>query len=163
MSYEPSQRTTPQLLEDWAAIMRQLRDRGIIRTNNNPVGDIAEAIVAEHYAGQRAPFSQKNWDVLIATGERIEVKGIRQLKGGSRRSNVSPIRGSDYDSMVIVLLDDDFKVTEGLRIPRAVVEELFAHNDHVNGVVVKVSAALRLHPGVEAVNLTEAASRLHAQ
>jgi len=117
MSYEPSQRTTPQLLEDWAAIMRQLRDRGIIRTNNNPVGDIAEAIVAEHYAGQRAPFGQKNWDVLIATGERIEVKGIRQLKGGSRRSNVSPIRGSDYDSMVIVLLDDDFKVTEGLRIP----------------------------------------------
>jgi len=37
MSYEPSQRTTPQLLEHWAAIMRQLRDRGIIRTNNNPV------------------------------------------------------------------------------------------------------------------------------
>ena len=119
--------------------------------------------MAEHYAGQRAPFSQKNWDVLVATGERIEVKGIRQLKGGSRRSNVSPIRGSDYDSMVIVLLDDDFKVTEGLRIPRPVVEELFAHNDHVNGVVVKVSAALRLHPGVEAVDLTEAASRLHAQ
>jgi len=29
--------------------MRELRLRGIIRTNNNPVGDIAEAIVAIHY------------------------------------------------------------------------------------------------------------------
>lgn len=76
--------------------MRELRDRGIIRTNNNPVGDIAEAIVAEHYSGTRAPFSQKNWDVRTADGERIEVKGIRQLKGASRRSNVSPIRGAEY-------------------------------------------------------------------
>jgi len=163
MSYDSAQRTTPQLLEDWAAIMRALRDRGIIRTSNNPVGDIAEAIVAEHFTGERAPSSQKNWDVRTADGERIEVKGIRQLKGGSRRSNVSPIRGAEYDTVVVVLLDDNFKVTEGLRIPRAVVEELFGHNDHVNGVVIKVSKALRDHPGVQPVDLTEAASRLHAQ
>lgn len=161
MGYSPSQRTTPELLEDWAAIMRQLRDRGIIRTNNNPVGDIAEAIVAEHYGGVRAPYGQKNWDVL-AGRERIEVKGLRQLKGGSRRSNVSPIRGSDYDAVVVVLLDDDFKVTEGLRIPRATVEELFGHNKHVNGVVIKVSKPLRRHPNVETIDLAAAAARLHA-
>ncbi len=163
MSYAPGQRTTPKLLADWAAIMRELRDRGIIRTNNNPVGDIAEAIVAEHYAGERAPFNQKNWDVRTEAGERIEVKGIRQLKGGSRRSNVSPIRGAGYDTAVVVLLDDDFKVTEGLRIPRATVEELFGHNDHVNGVVIKVSKALREHPDVASLDLAAAASRLHAQ
>jgi hypothetical protein len=162
MSYLPSQRTTPELFADWAAIMRQLRDRGIIRTNNNPVGDIAEAIVAEHYGGVRAPYGQKNWDVRVG-GERIEVKGLRQLTGGSRRSNVSPIRGSDYDAVVIVLLDDDFNVTEGLRIPRATVDELFGHNDHINGVVIKISRALRGHPGVEAVDLKPAAARLHAQ
>ncbi len=143
--------------------MHQLRDRGIIRTSNNPVGDIAEAIVAEHFGGMRAPYGQKNWDVMADGGERIEVKGIRQLHGGSRRSNVSPIRGAEYDSVVIVLLDDDFKVTEGLHIPRAVVEELFGHNDHVNGVVIKVSNTLRNHPSVEAIDLTGAASRLHAQ
>ncbi len=96
MSYEPSQRTTQQLLEDWAAIMRQLRDRGIIRTNNNPVGDIAEAIVAEHYVGQRAPFSQKNWDVLTATGERIEVsrrQGLDSVATASGRRGGGPHRG----------------------------------------------------------------------
>jgi len=39
-SYEPSAQTTPVLLADWAAIMRELRVRDVIRTNNNPVGDI---------------------------------------------------------------------------------------------------------------------------
>lgn len=60
-------------------------------------------------------------------------------------------------------MNDDFKVTEGLRIPREVVAKLVGHDDHVNGVVIKVSKALREHPGVEPVDLTEAASKLHAQ
>ena len=33
--------------------MRELRKRDVIRTNNNPIGDIAEAIVHQHYGGER--------------------------------------------------------------------------------------------------------------
>ena len=58
MTYDPSSRTTRELLADWAAIMRQLRARDIIRTSNNPIGNIAEAVVALHYGGQRGSFSQ---------------------------------------------------------------------------------------------------------
>jgi hypothetical protein len=32
MTYDPSSRTTRELLTDWAAIMRQLRARDIVRT-----------------------------------------------------------------------------------------------------------------------------------
>jgi hypothetical protein len=51
MSYDPSSRSTRQLLSDWAAIMRELVHRDVVRTQNNPTGDIAEAIVQAHYPG----------------------------------------------------------------------------------------------------------------
>src|SRR4051812_43087702 len=107
MSYTATHNSTPQLLRDWGAIMRELRARDIIRTNNNPVGDIAEAIVAEHYAGERGSFAQAGWDVRTPQGERIQVKAMRQT-AGSKRRNLSPIRDNDYDSVVIVIVDEDF-------------------------------------------------------
>jgi hypothetical protein len=37
---------TCDLLRQWGAIMRELRRRMIVRIANNPIGDIAEALVA---------------------------------------------------------------------------------------------------------------------
>jgi hypothetical protein len=41
-----------------AQTLRELRDREVVRTFNNPIGDIAEAIVALHYNGERGSFPQ---------------------------------------------------------------------------------------------------------
>lgn len=159
MAYNPGERTIPQLLADWAAVMNELRARDIIRTNNNPVGDIAEAIVAKHYDGERGSFSQAGWDVKTLDGERIQVKAIRSTSATKRR-NVSPIRDSAYDSVVIVVLDENFQVVEGLKFSRETVEELFPHRDYVNGRIITVTAALRANPYVERLDLREAAVRL---
>ena len=156
MTYDPSSRTTRELLADWAAIMRQLRARDIIRTNNNPIGDIAEAVVALHHGGQRGSFSQAGWDVLLPDGERLQVKALR-LAGASGRRNLSPIRDADYDAVIVVIFDEDFRVTEGLRIERATVEQLFPHRAHVNGRVITVTQKLRSHPDVAVVELSDAA------
>jgi hypothetical protein len=147
-SYDPKAQTTPGLLADWAAIMRELRERKVIRTNNNPVGDIAEAIVHAYYGGQRGSFVQTGWDVRTPAGELIQVKALRQTPGTKRR-NVSPIRDSDYDSVVIVIFDEDFRVTEGLKLDRELVEELFEIRPHVNGRVITVTDALRANGRVE--------------
>jgi hypothetical protein len=155
VTYDPASRRTRELLADWAAIMRQLRDRGIIRTNNNPIGDIAEAIVAEHYGGERGSFSQAGWDVLLPSGERLQVKALRQT-GARGRRNLSPIRDVDYDAVIVVIFDEDFRVTEGLRIERATVEELFPHRVHVNGRIITLTQKLRDHPDVAVVQLSDA-------
>jgi hypothetical protein len=159
MTYDPATRTTPELLGDWAAIMRALRDRDVVRTNNNPVGDIAEAIVAEHFGGERGSFSQAGWDVRTPAGERIQVKAMR-ITATTKRRNLSPIRDRDYDSVVVVILDEDFRVTEGLKFDRAVVEEHFDHRAHVNGRVITVTKNLRSNPRVTAIDLAPAAQRL---
>ncbi len=132
-----------------------------MRTNNNPVGDIAEAIVHAHYGGERASFSQAGWDVRTPTGERIQVKALRNT-AMNRRRNVSPIRDRGYDSVVIVIFNEDFRVTEGLKLGREVVEELFEHRAYVNGRIITVTQGLRAARGVETLDLSAAAARLHA-
>jgi hypothetical protein len=159
MAYKPEEQTIPQLPADWAAVMNELRMRDIIRTNNNPVGDIAEAIVAKHYEGERGSFSQAGWDVKTPDGERIQVKAIRSTPT-TRRQNASPIRDRAYDSVVIVVLDENFQVVEGLKLSRETVEELFPHRDYVNGRIITVTAALRANPHVDKLDLRDAAIRL---
>ena len=155
MTYDPSARTARELLADWAGIMRQLRARDIIRTNNTPIGDIAEAVVALHYGGKRGSFSQAGWDVLLPSGERLQVKALRQA-GAQGRRNLSPIRDADYDAVIVVIFDEDFRVTEGLRIERATVEQLFPHRAHVNGRIITITKKLREDPDVAVVELSDA-------
>jgi len=74
-----------------AYLVEQMRlRRDVVRTANNPIGDIAEAVVTEHYNGERQGFSNSGWDVTATNGERLEVKGIR-LTGTRTRANLSPI------------------------------------------------------------------------
>ena len=154
MLYEPTSRSTRELLADFAAIMRTLRERGVVRTNNNPIGDIAEAIVAEHYGGERGSFSQSGWDVLLPDGERLQVKALRRT-GARGRRNLSPIRDSDYDAVIVVIFDEDFRVIEGLRIERATVEALFHHRPYVNGRIITVTEKLRAHADVRRIQLSD--------
>lgn len=162
MSYDPASRSTPELLADWAAIMRQLRLRDVVRTSNNPAGDIAEAVVAAYYNGERGSFSQAGWDVMTQEGERVQVKAMRVTAANQKRTNLSPIRDVDYESVIIVIFDEDFRISEGLKLTRELVEELYDHRAYVNGRIITVTAKLRADPRVERVDLTDAYRRLHA-
>jgi hypothetical protein len=160
MSYDPSKRSTGDLLRDWAAVMRELRKRDVIRTNNNPVGDIAEAIVHGHFGGRRASFSQAGWDVLTSDNERIQVKAIRTTST-TQRKNLSPIRDREYDSVVVVVFDEQFQVTDALKLTREVAEDLASFVKHVNGRVLYLQRLLA-DPRVEHIDLTDAYARLNA-
>jgi hypothetical protein len=58
----------------YRAILSELKSRGVIRTENAPVGDYAEYLVAAGLGGQLAPNSEKSWDVLGNDGEKLQVK-----------------------------------------------------------------------------------------
>jgi hypothetical protein len=160
MTYDAASRSTGDLLRDWAAVMRELRRRDVIRTNNNPVGDIAEAIVHGHYGGERASFVQAGWDVKTPDGERIQVKSIRTT-ATTKRKNLSPIRDRDYDSVVVVIFDEEFQVTDALKLTREVAEELASWVAHVNGHVLYVNRLVN-DPRVEHVDMADAYARLNA-
>lgn len=161
MPVDLSSMTIAELLRLWAGTMAEFRTRDVVRTANNPVGDIAEAIVHEHYGGTRGSFSQKGWDVQDVTGRRLQVKGMRRT-GQRGRRNLSAIRDSDYDLVVIVVFDSDFTLATALEVPREVVEELFAIRPYVNGRIITVSEALLRHPKVSEIDMTAAYARLGA-
>lgn len=157
MDYEASAKGRRELLSDWVAIMRQLRVLGVIRTNNNPIGDIAEAIVCDHYKGERASFSQKGWDVRTPGGELIQVKSRRKTPD-SNPTVLSPISGDEYDSLVVIIFNEDFQVAEGLKATRALVENHFAL-DKKNQRRVQLSK-LRTLSKVEEVDFSEVSAWL---
>ncbi len=134
--------TVPELLRLWAGCMDELRTRELIRTGNNPVGDLAEAIAHEHFGGERGSFSQKGWDIRTSDGVRIQVKGMRRTAGNVRRANLSAIRDTDYDTLLVVVFDGGFTLSDAFTMPRATVEATWARNTHVNGVIPRLSKAL---------------------
>jgi hypothetical protein len=69
-----------ELLALWAQALRELRNRGVVRTFNNPIGDIEEELVALYYGGERGSFSQKTWDVAVGE-ELLQVKALRRTRG----------------------------------------------------------------------------------
>lgn len=145
-----------ELLALWAGTLRELRNRGVVRTFNNPIGDIAEELVAVHYGGERGSFSQKTWDVR-AGNELLQVKALRRTGARSRR-NLSPVRSDDgYTAVIAVLFTEDLRVEQALRIPREVVNELFERRAHVNGRIIQIGRRLLEHPAVETIELSDAA------
>jgi hypothetical protein len=146
---------TRHLLVLWAGTLRALHDRGVVRTFNNPVGDIAEELVAVHYRGERGSFSQASWDVRTPGGERLQVKALRRTGGRSRR-NLSPVRSDDYTAVIVVIFTEDLRVEQAIRIPQPVVNELFKVRPHVNGRVITVMRRLLDHPAVTSFELSDA-------
>lgn len=149
------ERSTRELLALWAGILRELRRRAVVRTANNPIGDIAESLVAEHFRGVRESFSNSGWDVTTRDGQRLEVKGIR-IGEVRTRSNLSPIPAtSTYTGVVVVVFDDALRVTEALRMERATVERLFQARKKDGARIIRVGPRLRDDPGVESFELSD--------
>ena len=49
------------------AILRELKERGVVRTGNAPTGDYAELLVCQVTGGELAPNSERSWDVRTPT------------------------------------------------------------------------------------------------
>ncbi|WP_246763593.1 hypothetical protein [Rhizobium sp. 007] len=70
-------KTTAELLTMHAAIMEELRGRNVLRSANNPTGDLAEYLFCAAFGWQQAANSVKGYDALDGAGIRYQVKGRR--------------------------------------------------------------------------------------
>jgi hypothetical protein len=145
---ELEQRSTPELFALYRQILRQLRTRGVVRTENAPAGDYAEFLVASALGGTLAPNSEKSFDVLVGD-LRIQVKArVLSDPPKSGQLQLSPFRSFDFDEAIIVLFDDlDYGVRQAVRVPVDAVRAVALHNQHVNGHIVHARPALLSAPG----------------
>src|SRR5699024_12376035 len=91
------------LLQLEAGIVSEFRNRGLVRTNNKPLGDIAEQVVLRARGGTLAPNSTKSHDITDPRDHRLQVKAIGKRSAG-RSSRFSPFRSFDYDAAIILVL-----------------------------------------------------------
>ena len=140
----------------YRAILRELKDRGVIRTENAPVGDYAEYLVVTALGGQLAPNSEKSWDVLTKDGQKLQVKArVVSEPAEPGQLQLSPFRSFSFDFAVIVLLSaTDYAVTRAAKVPRPVVESSTIYRQHVNGKVLSARPEIMGHPDAQDLTAT---------
>jgi hypothetical protein len=134
-----------ELLDRYAAILQELRDRGVVRTRNAPLGDYAEYLAVQVYGGTLATNSVKSHDLLAADGRRVQVKA-RTVAPDIRASAVfSVFRSFDFDIAVLTTFDSaTYALRQAREVPAADLESAGRHSAHVNGRLIKITAGLHL-------------------
>jgi hypothetical protein len=133
------------LLALYSDVLEALREREIVKTANNPVGDYAELLVSRALGLDIQTNSNQGFDALDpATGDRYEVKA-RRFTPHNKPTRLSPLRDFGahlFDHLVVVLFASDVGVERAVQIPWGSVEGVSSHNAHVNGRVVFLRDAL---------------------
>lgn len=149
--------TAAQLLALFADVLGELRQRGIARSANNPVGDYAEHLVAKALGLELSSNSTAGYDATdAADGTRYQVKG-RRLTGSNPSRQLSAIRNlpdRHFDYLAGVLFAADFSVARACLIPVDVVEREATYVAHTNSWRLMLRDGLWSQEGVR--DITEA-------
>jgi len=121
------------LLQLEAGVVEELRHRGLVRTNNKPLGDIAEQVVFTARGGRLEPNSAKSHDVTDAEGQRVQVKAMGGRAVG-RSGKFSPFRSFDFDTAVFLVFEaKTFDLVLAREVAASDVKAVSRYSAHTNG------------------------------
>ena len=125
-------KSVAELLVVHAAIVEELRSRGVLRTANNPTGDLAEYLFCSAFGWVQESNSTRSLDARDNEGVRYQIKGRRlHLRNSSRQ--MSAIRDlSGFDVLAAVLFNEDYTVRRAALIPAAIVRGCSTYIKHTN-------------------------------
>ncbi len=144
-----------ELLKLHSAVGDALRERGVLRTGNNPVGDYVEWLVSNALSLTLTKNSAAGYDAVAADGRKIQIKGRRLSKPNASRQLgvIRNLEKGDFDDLIAVVLDNAYDVVAAYLIPHGVISEHAPHNNHVNGRILHIRGKLLLDSQV--VDITE--------
>lgn len=122
------------LLALHADIGENLRSRGIVRSANNPTGDLAEYLFCKAFGWQQAHNSERGFDATGMDGIRYQIKG-RRIHRRNKSRQLSAIRNLQcrpFDILAGVLFNDEFRVIRAALVPFEVVERRATYVAHTN-------------------------------
>ena len=106
---------------------------GLTRTQNNPVGDVAETLFCRALGLEKKDNSSSHVDAIGCNdGFRYQIKG-RRLVGSSGARQLGALRdldGDHFDFLGAVLFNEDFTVHRAAVIPVDVVRNLSKPDKH---------------------------------
>lgn len=146
------------LLARYAAILAELRERGVVRTANAPLGDYAEHLAHGVYGGSIEANSKKSYDIESADGRLIQVKARTLAPGTSPSAVFSAFRSFDFDVATFLAFDaSSYDLLWACELSPADVEAAARWSKHVNGFLLRIPLAQRLGRDVTALFSAELA------
>jgi len=151
MIFEPESLTTPQLLQYYVQILDALRERGIIRTSNGPVGDYAEWLVAEKFKLTLENNSKAGYDGVDKAGVKYQIKGRRITKHNLSKqlSAIRNLQNHDFDFLIAVLFNEQFEILQVVKIPHEIIDKYARYREHVHAHILVLGANILSEPTVE--------------
>jgi hypothetical protein len=149
--FETKAFSTPDLLRHFANILDELKQRGVVRTRNNPVADYAEWMVAQRLDLSLERNSKSGYDAINTSGERFQIKS-RRLDPSNNSRQLSVIRNlhaGEFDYLIGILFDRDFTVNKAYKIPHSVIAKYARFSKHQNGHIFHLRGDILRDPGVE--------------
>ncbi len=149
--FDPADYSVHGLLRCYGEILDELKQRDVLRTYNNPIGDYAEWLVAERLGLQLNVSSASGCDAVGPNGARFQIKA-RWLPSTTSSRQLSTIRGladQQFDFLIAVLLNKDFSIVAAYRIAHNVIADFAHFVPHVNGHNLYLQGALLNAEGVD--------------
>jgi len=146
-----SEKTPIELLQMFAAVIDELKNRGLVRTLNNPVADYTEWLVSSKLQLSLYGNSQSGCDAAGCNGIRYQIKGRRVLPGTKsvQLSALRNLKNKPFDFLVAVIFERDFTVRHALKIPYEVVLEKSIYQAHTNSHLFHVQPSLLTDARIE--------------
>lgn len=146
------------LLRLHSEILTELKDRGVVRSKNNPTGDYAEWLAAKTLGLTLEDNSAKGFDATDGKGNRYQIKG-RRITDDNPSTQLGVIRNlndQEFDFLIAVILNPDWTILRVAQIPYEQIESLASFRAHQNGHVMHLRPTVFNCPGV--LDLTKAFS-----
>ncbi len=129
-----SKLTASQLLSLHADTMEELRTRGVVRSSNNPTGDLAEFLFCRAFGWKQAEKSARSVDAIGTDGARYQIKGRRRTRYSQVRqlSAIRDLNDAPFNFLAAVLFEEDYAVRRAVIISCEWVVEKAAFVERTN-------------------------------
>lgn len=127
-----------RLLSLYSDLMEELRERGVIRSSNNPVADYGEYIVARKLGLKLQTGSNKGFDAQDKKGLRYQIKS-RRITPHNKSLQLGVIRNlkdKPFDFLIAIIFNSDFSMNEVYKIPFKVIKKYSRFSKHQNGNIL---------------------------
>ncbi|MGF7149093.1 hypothetical protein FHS96_002735 [Sphingomonas zeicaulis] len=120
-----------ELLRLHAGISEELRARGIVRSANNPVGDLAEYLFCRAFDWSPAGKNARSADAACSNGKLYQIKGRRSTQYNQSRQlgALRDLPSGGFDYLAAILFAEDYSISRAAIIPHALVLEKATYQD----------------------------------
>jgi len=126
-------------------ILNELKERQIIRTNNNPIGDYGEWLSCKSLKLNIEKNSNAGYDASDKKGIRYQIK-CRKITSNNKSKQLSVIRNfenNNFDFLIGLIFNETYDLKEAYKIPHNLIKKYYPKfNKHQNGYIVHLKGEI---------------------